>query len=140
MTLLAAHTLPRVALDFMNEDHAEATQLINRIHEELEQLKGDGHEERTSVTALLEQFYEHNRSHFAHEQAEMERTGFPAYPVHKGEHERVLGEFKTVIEEWREGMSATSLQSYLADSVVPWFINHINTMDNVTAMFINRQG
>ncbi|MBV1787541.1 hemerythrin family protein [Marinobacterium sp. D7] len=140
MTLLSTDTLPQVELDFMNEDHAEASALINLLNAALEQLISGGSQDRTAVTALLDQFYEHNRDHFAHEQAEMERTGFPAYPVHKGEHERVLKEFNGVIEAWREGMPAEALQNHLANSVVPWFINHIGTMDSVTAMFIERQG
>jgi len=140
MTLITDDTLPSVAIDFMNEDHAAAGELINQLHAELEQLASGADQDRSRATALLEQFCEHNRAHFAHEQREMERTGFPVYPVHKGEHDRVLAELAQVVLQWKDGMEAQDLQRYLSGSVVPWLVNHIDTMDTVTAMFIARQG
>lgn len=139
MSQLPLESIPAVMLEFMNEDHKEATLLTNKLYFTLQELKQGGDCTREAVTSLLEAFFTHNKAHFAREEAEMARTGFPAYGCHKGEHERVLEELESVLQQWQQGMSADALEQYLTATVAPWFINHINTMDTVTAMFVSRQ-
>lgn len=138
MTQLPLDSIPSVLLDFMNEDHKEATHQINALHATLEKIQQTQIEDRETVAQMLTGFYRHNETHFIREQMEMERTGFPAYGCHRGEHERVLEELSSVISEWHNGMTTAALDQYLSSTVTPWFINHINTMDTVTAMFVSR--
>lgn len=124
--------IPQVAVDFMNDDHAEAVTLLNQLFNALE--KGNDDEVDTAFSV----FYQHNAEHFAREEEQMIRINFPPYTCHKGEHERVLEEMRETQRQWQANQDRAELSSYLKDTVIPWFVNHINTMDTVTAMFISR--
>ncbi|GGB78750.1 hypothetical protein GCM10011352_00450 [Marinobacterium zhoushanense] len=128
--------LPEVALAFMNADHAQAVELI----EQLEQLTAPqgllAALDRQAISATLNQLYEHNREHFAHEEREMLRVDFPAYPVHRNEHERVLAQIEQACRQWKASGDLGHLREYL--SLLPnWLLNHVATMDKVTADFIS---
>lgn len=131
-TQLNPSAVPQVALDFMNEDHGEAVELMNQL---LTAIESDS---STKVSELLKAFFEHNQEHFAREEEQMIRVNFPPYSCHKGEHERVLEEMKTVISEWEASEDRSALQNYLTDTVANWLVNHISTMDTVTAMFVRQ--
>ncbi|WP_415901304.1 bacteriohemerythrin [Neptuniibacter sp. QD29_5] len=124
--------IPKVAVDFMNDDHAEAVTLLNQLFNTLE--TGNDSE----VDGALSDFYQHNAEHFAREEEQMIRINFPPYTCHKGEHEHVLEEMRETQQQWQANHDRAELSSYLKDTVIPWFVNHINTMDTVTAMFISR--
>lgn len=124
---------PQVALDFMNQDHAEFAALRDRL---LEQLKGSSSIE--VVTETLDHLLQHTRQHFASEEQVMHDSGFPPYPVHKSEHERVLAEMAARVDRWNRTHDATSLGEWLNKDVGEWFVSHIRTMDFVTAAFVSK--
>lgn len=121
--------LPRVAIDFMNRDHEEfATlreQLLARIAEGA----------RESIDAMLDELHAHTQRHFAAEEQLMRDTGFPVYPIHKDEHERVLGDIATRIAHWRKHGDLAALGHWLDAAVGDWLLAHVETMDTVTAGF-----
>ncbi|WP_286238298.1 bacteriohemerythrin [Neptuniibacter halophilus] len=133
MPMIEPQTVPRVKVDFMNDDHHEAVDLLNQIEAAL----SDADQEKISHT--LDKFLQHNQDHFAREEEQMRAVGFPPYACHKGEHERVIEELSGVILRWHELADAEALQHYLQDTLVPWFINHVSTMDSVTAHYIDSQ-
>jgi len=132
MTQLNPAALPKVAVDFMNNDHHEAVELINTLLADIEAKDAD------KVTQGLQDFLQHNTEHFAREEEQMIRINFPPYGCHKGEHERVLAELQAEIQHWQEEQDFNHLHHYLSETVVNWLVNHVNTMDSVTAMFIQR--
>ena len=138
MTLLDLSAVPQVAVDFMNDDHATATEMANRLHQAITSAQ-HGSDNQPRITQLLTELYQHNVEHFAREEAQMIKVGFPPYDCHKGEHERVLVQMQEVLKTWQETHGLQPLEHYLSDVMVPWFIQHINTMDTVTAMYISRQ-
>ncbi len=138
MTLLNLSAVPHVALDFMNDDHAIATEMANRLHQSITSAR-NGNDNNSHITQLLTDLYQHNAEHFAREETQMIKANFPPYDCHKGEHERVLAQMQEVLKTWQEAHDLSALEHYLSDVMVPWFIQHINTMDTVTAMYISRQ-
>lgn len=130
--LIDPKQIPQVALEFMNDDHQEAVNLVNEILTQLEQ----GSDE--AVESALKHFCQHNGEHFAREEAEMMKYNFPPYGCHKGEHERVLAELDQVYSQWQQSTDRKQLSEYLQSTAYPWFINHLNTMDTVTAHFISQ--
>ena len=124
--------LPRVTQDFMNDDHDHAAVILADLLKSLE--LGD----ETAIKEGLLGFQAHNREHFAREEAEMIRISFPPYGCHKDEHERVLAELAEEIKQWNAKKDSARLEHYLTTTVTSWLVNHINTMDTVTAMFISR--
>lgn len=130
---LANVQIPRVEIAFMNDDHDEAALILGDMFSAI--ANGENSEIEQKLTAL----YQHSVEHFAREEEQMLQVNFPPYQCHKGEHERVLQEMRDVLGQWQSGHDRTILSQYLENTVVPWLINHISTMDTVTAMFINRQ-
>lgn len=131
---LTADTIPQLALEFMNRDHAEFALLRDRLlglltaGATVEQL-------RSSLDALVE----HTRLHFAAEEQAMQDAGFPVYVVHKGEHDRVLAEMAARAESWKQAGDNGVLRDWIERDVGAWFLAHINSMDTVTARFIAAQ-
>ncbi|GKT11317.1 MAG: hemerythrin [Thiomicrorhabdus sp.] len=131
--------VPRVELDFMNDDHEEATALVNHIQHLLILIEtGEAKAEETGKT--LEALLKHNQEHFAREEEQMQKFSFPPYSIHKGEHERVLAEMETEIAAWQADKDIARLKLYIEETLPNWFVGHIETMDTMTAMFIARSG
>lgn len=131
--LVNANEIPELALDFMNHDHAEAVQLANALYSALAEAPAE------SIDELLDQLYLHNVEHFAREEQHMQEYHFPPYPMHKGEHDRVLAEMQAVISYWKESRDKGALENYLQNTFVQWLHGHMMTMDRVTAMFVAGQ-
>ena len=126
---------PQVELDFMNRDHAEFVELREALLSMLARKAGPA-----EVDALLDRLLEHTRSHFAEENRLMQETGFPPYPMHKGEHDRVLDDLESRIARWKAGRDTKALNDWLEVGLVDWFVSHVSTMDYITARFIKAQG
>jgi hemerythrin len=122
---------PQVELDFMNRDHAEFVELRETL---LAVLARQG--SPAEVDALLDRLLAHTRDHFAEENRLMQEVRFPPYPMHKGEHDRVLADMEARIARWKEGRDATALADWLEVGLVDWFVGHVSTMDFVTARYI----
>lgn len=140
MAYIDLRQIPPTGLDFMNEDHRDGVEQLNSLEEPLARAATGDAAAVAEVDRLLDELLEHTREHFGREQAEMERCGFPAYPIHRGEHERVLAEMESVIAQWKEGRDADALERYLRDTYPAWFVQHVSTMDAATAHFVRLQG
>lgn len=125
---------PQVALTFMNRDHAEFVALRDSLLGQL-----DTHSPAAAVDASLDELLSHTRHHFAEEERLMREVNFPPFPVHKGEHDAVLKDMETRIEDWKQDRDAERLRAWLYKDVGAWFVNHVSTMDFVTARFIASQ-
>ena len=119
----------KLGLGFQDADHEEAVALMNAL-----QTCSDD-----ALTALFAQHAQHLREHLERENALMERTGFFAIEVHKGEHDRVLAETAAMQAKLDAGDIAT-VRAYVTDALPNWFINHLESMDTMTAMFAQQQG
>jgi len=125
---------PQVALDFMNHDHAEFVELRAKL---LSLLSSPGNE--AAVDGLLDALLEHTRRHFGEEERLMRAANFPPFPIHKGEHDAVLAGMATQIANWKQDRAVNVLRAWLDKEVGDWFVNHVSTMDFVTARFIAAQ-
>jgi hemerythrin len=127
--------IPQVAVDFINEDHRREGQLVNELAQAItDHRAGKGPAE--AIAARWDALLVHTREHFGREEAAMQQTGFPPFAVHKGEHERVLAEMSAEGRSFRERGDVERLWRYVTVAVPAWFVEHIDTMDNVTAQFI----
>jgi len=67
----------------------------------------------------------------------MRKAAFHAYPLHSGEHERVLAEMAAEAGAFAREGDAERLWIYVSQAVPAWFVRHIQTMDHVTARFVS---
>ena len=130
--------VPLVAVEFMNHDHHEVADLMNALEARLD--GSDGPVDEAAVDAALQAFLDHTREHFGREEQEMLRTRFPVYAVHKGEHDRVLEDMDAVARSWAEDRDAEKLLTWVREPLLEWLVEHIHTMDTITAQYIANAG
>jgi hemerythrin len=135
MLLVDLDAIPQVALPFVNDDHREEGRLLNEL---ADAVKGHrtGAVPVETVLHRLEALFAHTQEHFAREEEAMREVGFPPYPVHKGEHDRVLEEMESEETHFRETGDTARLWKYVSEAVPTWFVGHIQSMDAVTAQFV----
>jgi len=139
MPLVDLDAIPQVPLDFINQDHREEARLLNALADALEELRA-GRGGAEPVMACFEALFQHTREHFGREDDAMRRSGFPPFPVHHGEHERVLAELAAEGGHFGETGDAARLHAYVTKAVPAWFQNHIQTMDLMTARYVASKG
>ncbi|MEW5757217.1 MAG: hemerythrin family protein [Pseudomonadota bacterium] len=131
--------MPRVAVGFMNDDHTKLMLLLNELSAQLASYE-QANSGAERVAHAFEEVLAHSRAHFAQEQALMEQYDFPPYHCHRGEHERVLAEMEAELTAWNAARDPARLKHYVGETVPKWFVNHLETMDYVTAMFLAQHG
>ncbi len=139
MPLVDLDAIPQVPLDFINHDHREEARLLNDLADALEAHRA-GRTGPEPVVAAFGVLYRHTEEHFGREDEAMRRSGFPPYPVHHGEHVRVLAELAEEGRAFGERGDAARLHAYVTQAVPAWFVNHILTMDTMTARFVASRG
>lgn len=139
MALVDLESIPQVPLDFINQDHREEGRLLNELALAL-QAHREGRTGPEPVLACFEVLYRHTEAHFGREDDAMKESGFPPYQVHHGEHVRVLQELAEEGRAFGEGGDAARLHAYVTQAVPAWFVNHILTMDMMTARFVASRG
>ena len=128
--ILSPEELPKVFLEEMNEIHKNELEILNSLYDATVNKNSE------DVEKLLVDFIEDVEEHFAFEQNLMEKYNFFAYPMHKGEHDRVKMELYNLKKQWDKNKNPDLIKSYIENQFVPWIINHVQTMDTVTAMYL----
>jgi hemerythrin len=136
--LIDPDRIPRLAVPFMNEDHAEEARLINAAANRVEEF-GAGKATAEQAAAAMEALYAQTRAHFAREEVAMMEASFPAYSFHQAEHVRILGELGEAERRFRESKDGARLLAYLG-TLPPWLGQHIQSMDAVTARYVSEWG
>ncbi len=134
--LIKKEMFPKVALDEMNDIHDVEIDIVNKLYEKLKAFK-EGKATEEEVSELLNEFIKDVQEHFKFEQGLMEEYQFFAYPMHRAEHDRVLMELIELKKEWERKKNPDVLIDYLENQFVPWIVNHVQTMDTVTAMYLS---
>lgn len=109
----------------MDDDHRGLFELLARF-------AGAGD---ARYAALFGELERHLTEHFDRENELMQRTNFFAYHCHHGEHESVLAEVRSLLKQAQAG-DLSGARAYIDTGVGPWFVNHRNTMDWVTAQYL----
>lgn len=122
--------LPMVAIPSMNDTHLEEMLIINRLYGAVQ----EGNVE--AVASLLEELLSHTTEHFASEERMMQETNFPAYNPHKSEHDRHISELKSLISYFDKNKDTKAIYAYVEGNLKSWVVHHIETMDTVTAQFV----
>ena len=130
--MITQEQLPMVAMPSMNDTHLEEILIINKLD------NAAINNETEAVLVILNELLEHTSIHFFDEEDMMEETLFPAFKMHKSEHDRHLHELRSIIKYFEEHKDTTAIHAYIEGNLTPWLINHIKTMDTVTAMFLEQ--
>jgi len=130
--LIKEDEIPRVALNDMNNVHAVEIEIVNKLYDAIVK-----NEDIAEILKYFDEFLDDVINHFTFEQGLMEKYNFFAYPVHRAEHDRVLYELKSLEKILKEKGDIKTVKDYLENVFKPWIINHVQTMDTVTAMYLS---
>ncbi len=119
--------LNQVKFEPMNEIHNNELIVLNNL---LEAIKN-----RENLDEKFKLFLDDVKHHFEFEQNLMEKYNFFAKVPHTMEHDRIVDELQKLDLSDYEG-----LENYFDTQFIPWLINHIDTMDTVTAGFFDMVG
>lgn len=124
--------LQQVAMPFMNTVHCEELTIVNR----LDKLLSATEISEPEISACLNEWVTHTEAHFARENRLMEAYRFPAYQIHRSEHEHTYQQLRDVQDNWRETSDTGTLSQYVREIWPAWFEQHLMTMDTATANFL----
>lgn len=99
--LISPQEMPKVAVDEMNEVHSTEVEILNKLYEKILEFENDS-SKFDEVVKLFDEFLNDVIQHFSFEQNMMEETNFFAYSMHRGEHDRVLFELKSLEKMLKE--------------------------------------
>jgi len=112
-------------------EHATLVNLINAIHLLLKEGK------RASATELFKDgLVKYTEKHLAHEEAVMEKFGYPELPQHK----RVHDIFKKIIAEDLAKLEDAKLFAAEAALAMGWVFGHIKKVDKKYVDFFRQKG
>ncbi len=134
--LIKEGQIPDVAVKEMNQIHKTEIDILNKLYKAIEAYE-EGKASAEVIDVLFDEFVKDVKEHFSFEQQLMEKYNFFAYPMHRAEHDRVLYELQSLEKVWKEERDIEALKNYLEKNFVPWIINHVQTMDTVTAQFLS---
>ncbi len=126
MALIEKTSVLIVGYDLIDNDHDEFISLLNKLDSA----------SNADFAVLFQQLYEHTEQHFERENRLMKQFAYPGEGEHKGEHQRVLGEFKQFKTRVDKGI-ITFGRSFVRDRLPQWFGLHVTTMDSALAAHIN---
>ncbi len=134
---LKQESIPKVALNFMNNTHFEELEIVEKIGEIVNTLMINNTQIdiQDSLSKILNRWLEHTIKHFEREDKLMKEIGFPAYAIHKKEHQIALERMKKIINTWVKEQDISLIHDYIFSFWPTWFTQHVNTMDMMTAKF-----
>ncbi|MGZ5028271.1 MAG: bacteriohemerythrin [Methylobacter sp.] len=128
MALIEKADIHTVDYEPIDNDHDEFIALLNELD----------NADNANFPALFQKLYEHAEQHFDHENQLMTQFFYPGAIDHKGDHQRVLGEFKQFKSRVDKGLIAFG-RSFVKDRLPQWFGLHVTTMDSALAAHIKTQ-
>lgn len=140
MSVISKNELHQVAMEFMNDVHAQDVDIINELDHLINLYNEDSSDANaTAIDAQYENWFEHTLDHFEGEEIKMLELNFPPYAMHKAEHEKALTQMEHIYRAWKEKRDINYLKEYISKEIPLWLNNHIQTMDTITAMFFKQQ-
>lgn len=114
----------------MNDTHFESVQLINQLSAAVQNADAD------EIAETLGALIEHTKVHYRQEEAMMLEKKFPPYPAHKEEHDGSLEAMQAAASAFTQTKDVEALRKYIDFDLVPFFLKHTETMDQVTSLFL----
>lgn len=116
------HWRPHMSLgiEAIDADHRQLIDLLNRLH--FMALAGD---EPASVGAVLDELVAYARTHFAREEALMQRSGYPHLLDHREQHRQLADRLRTfcaIYEQDPDRFDMTAFYDFVADWLVVHFL------------------
>lgn len=123
----------QVGIGFVDAQHKQLVDIINRLHEAMASGRG-----KEVLGKTLEELIRYTKAHFAAEEKVLESSGYPEFPQHHAEHERLtlaVLEFHRKLISNELGLSI-NVMAFLKD----WLGQHILNVDMQYAPYLKAKG
>lgn len=130
--------IPEVAMDSMNVTHYEEAALVAGLNTLVERQQA-GESLEAEIDAQFEEWLAHTQAHFSRENDMMIEHGFPPYPVHRSVHDEALELLAANKQQWQESRDIGALAQYVQQAWPEWYVQHISSMDFITAQFLSQK-
>jgi len=131
--LIAWNESYSVKVGSLDTQHQKLFSIMNRLHEAMSVAKG-----QTQVKAVLQELIDYTTTHFAAEEAALEKQGYPTLAGRKAEHKALLEKVRGYQKEYMEGK--TGMAASLLQFLVEWLKQHIQQTDKEYSQFLNDHG
>jgi len=131
--LIAWNESYSVKVGSLDTQHQKLFTIMNRLHEAMAVGKG-----QAQVKAVLQELIDYTTTHFAAEEATLEKKGYPTLTAHKAEHKALLEKVRGYQKEYMEGK--TGMAASLLQFLVEWLKQHIQQTDKKYSQFLNDHG
>lgn len=122
-----------VGLDAIDLEHRSIFALAEEMHRAM--LAGKGKE---SLEALLTGLVDYTCCHFSHEEALMERIGYPGLEGHKREHEELRAKLRMLRDRSRSGEATMTLE--VMQFLIEWLERHTIASDRQIGDYVRAAG
>ncbi len=118
-------------VSWLDEEHRALVDLLNEIHANVQ-----AGEKNFRLHYLLDRLISCTESHFAEEERQMLRIGYPNHENHRLQHKVLLNEIRSLQTAYREDYISLSLDALT--QIKSWLTNHVANMDSDLARFAKR--
>jgi len=122
-----------VKVGSFDKQHQRLFDIMNRLHEAMGVGKG-----QTQIKTVLQELIDYTTTHFASEEAMLEKQGYPSLAAHKAEHKALLDKVQAYQKDFLAGKAG--IASSLLQFLVEWLKRHIQQTDKKYGQFLNDHG
>lgn len=112
-----------IGVPAIDREHRELTELLNRVAA----LNAAGNAIHDDLLELLGHLYQHTQVHFRHEEELMSAIGFDDYLNHRAEHQMLLAELRSFVQQIEQGDALLDTKSLHA--LKDWLLVHMASSD-----------
>lgn len=133
MSLLTWNERMMLGIQSMDNQHQRWIELINDLHEAMQQGKGSD-----ALNQTLASMLDYTRVHFAHEERLLLRHSYPGYTQHKKLHDDFIKKIKDIQDRLQKNHILLTME--IMKSLRDWLTDHIQNVDRQYAPFLKSKG
>ena len=117
-----------------DDEHKKLIVLINDLFDAVQAGRG-----RQALGSILDDLVSYTKTHFAHEEHHLKKTGFPGFDAHKREHDALTKQVIDIQRKYQTGATAM-LSMEVMSFLKNWLVNHIQGTDTLYTAHLNEKG
>lgn len=133
MALLEWNDTFSVNVNQIDEEHKKLVELTNKLHDAMRSGQG-----KMVVGEVLDELVEYTKTHFTHEEALMEKAGYPGLASHKLVHNRLVNQVNDLKTQNETGKLSLSME--VMKFLKEWLVDHIQGTDKNYSSYLNKNG
>ena len=123
-----------VGVERFDGEHQKLVGMLNELSDAMQAGKGN-----ESLGHILKELVQYTVVHFAHEEEDMDKYGYPDAAEHKKIHRELEGQAADVQKKFEAGASAT-LSFEVLNFLKNWLLKHIQVTDKKFGKFLIEKG